>query len=64
MIQYKERTYKCPHCGTIQKRYMWDNDVPVIVFGCEECNKPVQGKDLHETKAEVPGIRTPTKNRV
>ena len=59
----KERKYQCK-CGEVIKEYVWDNDLDKYEFPCVQCHNILKNSDLlKETKVEVQGIRTPTKNR-
>jgi len=75
--KFYPETYKCPICNTIQKHYVWSNEVVTkkhgcILVGCAYGNdregygqNTVGFNDIFkEIKPSVPGIRTDTKNRV
>lgn len=57
-----QQLYKCL-CGLITKHYVWSVDLNKSKFKCG-CGKKLTTANIHtEEKPEVPGIRTPTKNR-
>lgn len=66
--RYYEETYKCPFCGTIQKHWVWSNDIlKGVQHECvnEVCDNKFSAA-IHVHKAPVihlPGIKTDTKNR-
>jgi hypothetical protein len=63
---FKPRNYKCS-CGTIQTHYSWTSSVHKTKHVCTntQCGKKIGPESLYLPKpSEVPGIRTPTKNRV
>lgn len=60
------RTYICS-CKQVQKHSGWDDELKETTHDCinPKCKKKVGFKQLQQIKKPaVPGIRTPTKNRV
>lgn len=64
MIYYTE-TYKCPHCNLVQSHFVWDNELKTTIHECDQCHQGLIYNDIfHPKKIQVPGLRTPTKNRI
>lgn len=60
---FKKLSFKCD-CGKEHQEFVWSSDLDKLSIKCT-CGKRVTKKNLNKpVKKSVPGIRTPTKNRV
>lgn len=62
-MKYRQQLYICK-CGQEFKYYVWDNEIETTEFSCPKCAEKLSAQNRVENKKiEVPGIKTPTKNR-
>lgn len=63
-MKYLPHIYLCPKCGVESKHHVWDNEIETTEFSCPKCAEKLSAQNRVENKKiEVPGIKTPTKNR-